>query len=159
MEDKQQSLETRIVDVMTEIRVILPGAQALFGFQVTAVLTEEFGRLPAASRDVHLASIALVALAVIMLIAPVAYHRIAAEGNPEEGVLAYAVRMMIPAEGLIALGLVGDAYVTVRLISDSEAIAVGVTIVALVGFASLLYGVPLIARRARGAAKAAPNLS
>lgn len=81
MEDKKQSLETRIVQALTEIRVILPGAQALFGFQVTAVLTDEFGRLPATSQDVHLASIAAVAVAIVMLIAPAAYHRIAARGE------------------------------------------------------------------------------
>ena len=149
MEDKQQSLETRIVQALTEIRVILPGAQALFGFQVTAVLTEEFGRLPEASRYVHLASTGLVAAAVIMLIAPAAYHRIVARGNAEEGVLKYAVRMMLPAEGLIAAGLVGDTYVTMRLISGSEATALAVSAAALAGFTTLLYVFPLMARRRR----------
>ena len=52
MADKEQSLEARIVQALTEIRVVLPGAQALFGFQVTAVLTEQFGTLPEASRSV-----------------------------------------------------------------------------------------------------------
>jgi hypothetical protein len=32
VEDKEQSLDVRIAQVLTEIRVILPGAQALFGF-------------------------------------------------------------------------------------------------------------------------------
>ncbi len=149
MEDKQQSLEARIVQALTEIRVILPGAQALFGFQVTAVLAEEFARLPATSRYVHLMSIAVVAIAVIMLIAPVTYHRIVAQGNAEEGVLTYAVRMMIPAEGLIALGLIGDAYVTVRMISGSLIVALSTASAALVAFTTLLYVVPLVARRAR----------
>jgi hypothetical protein len=40
-----------------------------------------------------------------MLIAPAAYHRIAAAGNAEEGVLRYAVRLMLPTQGLLALGL------------------------------------------------------
>ena len=42
MEDSQQSLEARIVQALTELRVILPGAQALFGFQLSAVLTDRF---------------------------------------------------------------------------------------------------------------------
>ncbi|MBN8903424.1 MAG: hypothetical protein J0H57_20565, partial [Rhodospirillales bacterium] len=42
MQDKQLPLETRIVQSLTELRVIVPGAQALFGFQFTAVLTQSF---------------------------------------------------------------------------------------------------------------------
>ena len=149
MEDALQSLETRIVQALTEIRVILPGAQALFGFQVTAVFTEQFGHLPEASRCVHLASIGVVAVAVIMLIAPAAYHRITAQGNAEEGVLRYAVWMMLPAEGLIAIGLIGDAYVTVRLIANSHSLALAVAATALTGFIALLYVVPLVMRCVR----------
>ena len=33
MEDKQQSVEARITQALTELRVVLPGAQALFGFR------------------------------------------------------------------------------------------------------------------------------
>ena len=60
--------------------------------------------------------------------------------------LRYAVQMMLPAQGLLALGLVGDAYVTTRIIFDSQLLAISVAIVALVGFAVLLYAVPLVAR-------------
>jgi uncharacterized protein DUF6328 len=149
MEDKEQSLEARIVQALTELRVILPGAQALFGFQFAAVLTERFSQLPAVLRSFHLASFGVVAVAVVMLIAPAAYHRIAAGGNAEESVLRYTIRMMLPAEGLLALGLVGDAYVTMRLIFNSNAWATGVAIVALATFASLLYVVPLWGRSRR----------
>jgi hypothetical protein len=154
VEDKEQSLEVRIEQALTELRVVLPGAQALFGFQFAAVLTESFARLPVILKGMHLASLSVVAVAVVMLIAPAAYHRIAAAGNAEEGVLRYAVRMMLPAQGLLALGLVGDAYVTMRMIFDDQIVAVFVAVVALVAFAALLYGVPLVARgrKNRGAA-------
>jgi hypothetical protein len=149
MEDKQQSLETRIEQGLTELRVVLPGAQALFGFQFTAVLTQVYERLPAASQAVHLASLALVAVSIVLLIAPAAYHRIAASGRAEQGVLRYIVRMIIPAEGLLVLGLVGDAYVTVRMISGSQLLAIGLSLIGLVGFVWILYLVPLAARRRR----------
>jgi hypothetical protein len=146
MQDKEQSLEVRIEQALTELRVVLPGAQALFGFQFAAVLTESFAHLPAALKDVHLGSLSVVAAAVIMLIAPAAYHRIAAAGNAEEGVLRYAVRLMLPAQGLLALGLVGDAYITMRMIFEPPIVAISVAIIALMMFATLLYAVPLVAR-------------
>ena len=57
MEDSQQSLEARIVQALTELRVILPVAQALFGFQLSAVLTDRFEQLGAGSKVVHMASL------------------------------------------------------------------------------------------------------
>jgi hypothetical protein len=62
MEDKEQSLETRIIQALTELRVILPGAQALFGFQFSVVLTRAFGALPPSSKAVHFGSLMLYAL-------------------------------------------------------------------------------------------------
>jgi hypothetical protein len=146
MHDKEQSLEVRIEQALTELRVVLPGAQALFGFQFAAVLTESFMRLPTALKGMHLASLSVVAAAVVMLIAPAAYHRIAAAGNAEESVLRYAVRLMLPAQGLLALGLVGDAYITMRMIFETPIVAISVAIIALMTFATLLYAVPLVAR-------------
>jgi hypothetical protein len=77
------------------------------------------------------------------------------QNHAEERVLRYTVRMMLPAVGLLSLGLVGDAYVTVRKISDMPWLALGVSLVALVGFVALLYGIPLAARRAKPQAIAA----
>jgi len=73
-------LHTKIDQLLTEARVILPGAQALFGFQLSIVLTEAFEKLPAASRIAHAVSIAFVAVAVMLLMAPAAYHRIVYAG-------------------------------------------------------------------------------
>ena len=43
--DKQERLTNKIKHVLTECRVVLPGAQALLGFQFICVLTESFDRL------------------------------------------------------------------------------------------------------------------
>jgi hypothetical protein len=149
MPHEPQSLEARLVQALTELRVILPGAQALFGFQLAAVLTQAFDRLPMVCKLVHLASLGAVAITIMLLIAPASFHRLAAHGNPEERVLRYTARMMMVGLGFLALGMVGDAYVTIRKISDMPALALTVTIAVLIGFATMLYIVPLSARRSR----------
>ena len=63
-------LQAKIEQLLPEARVVLPGAQALFGFQLAIVLTRAFEQLPKASIVVHAASLLLVALAVMMLMAP-----------------------------------------------------------------------------------------
>ena len=147
--EEEQSLETRIIQALTELRVILPGAQALFGFQFSVVLTQAFAALPLSSKAVHFASLLAVAAAIILLIAPAAYHRIAAKGKAEERVLRYSSRMILLALGFLALGMAGDAYVTIHKISELPVLAVGIAIAVLLAFAIMLYAVPLHLRAER----------
>jgi hypothetical protein len=56
--------------------MVLPGAQALLGFQLAIMVLEGFDQLPPASQRVHLASLALMVLSTILLMAPAAYHRL-----------------------------------------------------------------------------------
>ena len=55
-------LTDKIKHVLTECRVVLPGAQALLGFQFIFILTESFDKLPALSKYIHLAALGLNAL-------------------------------------------------------------------------------------------------
>src|SRR5215467_8732791 len=71
------SLTDKIKEVLIEARMILPGAQALLGFQVASTLTDAFETLPVTSKWMHLISLVAIAICTIFLIAPAAYHRIA----------------------------------------------------------------------------------
>ena len=46
-------LNERITQMLTEARVVLPGVQALLGFQLTSVISQSFEKLPASSKLVH----------------------------------------------------------------------------------------------------------
>ena len=61
MPQQTTPLDTRIEQLLTEARVIIPGAQALFGFQILVMLTRGFDRLPQSSKWIHLAALILVA--------------------------------------------------------------------------------------------------
>ena len=68
------------------------------------------------------------------------YHRIAANGN------------------FFALALVGDAHVTVQMITDNSPLALALGVIAAVAFALLLYGLPLAVRWSRNErAAGSPN--
>ena len=69
-------LDTRIKQVLTEARVVLPGAQALLGFQLIAVLADGFDKLPESSRQLHLVSLVLLAVSTVLLMTPAATHRV-----------------------------------------------------------------------------------
>ena len=108
---EETSLEQRTVEVLTEARVLLPGAQALLGFQLAIVLMEAFERLPEPVKIVHLVSLGFVALATIVLMAPAAYHRIVERGRDTERFHDFASRMLLAALALLGPGFCGDLYV------------------------------------------------
>jgi Family of unknown function (DUF6328) len=138
-------LHDKIEQMLTEARVVLPGAQALFGFQLAIVLTQSFEQLPALSKIMHAASLFLVALAVVLLMAPAAYHRIVYAGEESQDMYRVGSAMVTAATVPLALGLAGDVYVVVAKIAASPAAgwaAAGLVLVFLVG---LWYAYPLIA--------------
>src|SRR5512143_2292850 len=62
--------------LLDECRMVLPGIQALFGFQLIAVFNQRFAEdLTAVERCMHLAAVGLVAIAVGIVMTPAAMHR------------------------------------------------------------------------------------
>jgi len=101
---------------------VLPGVQALLGFQLASVISQSFERLPASSKTVHAASLGCIAVAVILLIAPAAYHRIVFSGQDTEEVHRFGSWLVTCATAPLALGLSGDIYVVLTEITASAMI-------------------------------------
>jgi Family of unknown function (DUF6328) len=142
-------LHAKIEQMLTEARVVLPGAQALFGFQLAIVLTQSFDQLPSASRITHAASLFLVALAVVLLMAPAAYHRIVYAGEESQGMYRVGSALVMAATVPLAIGLAGDVYVVFTKIAASPTagvVAGGFALALLIG---LWHAYPLVAASMR----------
>jgi len=153
-------LEMRIKQVLTEARVVLPGAQALLGFQLAAVLTDAFGKLPQSSQYVHLASLLLLAASIVFLMAPAAFHRIVERGEDTERLHRFSSAMVLAALVPLALGIAGDFYVVANKVLDAQGTAVLLAGASLVFFFTLWFGVSLAVRaRSAGPGPARLNVS
>src|SRR5205809_1173698 len=72
----QLTLNEAATHLLEECRMVLPGIQALFGFQLVAVFSQGFTeRVTANEQRLHLAAILCVSLAVALVMAPAALHR------------------------------------------------------------------------------------
>jgi hypothetical protein len=60
--EKQTLLKNKIEQLLTEARVIIPGAQALLGFQFVVVFVRSFAELPGWVKMTHAVALAAVAL-------------------------------------------------------------------------------------------------
>jgi hypothetical protein len=138
-------LDAKIEQMLTEARVVLPGAQALLGFQLAIVLTQSFEQLPAVSRIMHAASLLLVALAIVMLMTPPAYHRIVYAGEDTEDMHWIGSALVTMATIPLALGLAGDIYVVIAKIAGSPAAGWVAGALGLITLIGLWHAYPLAA--------------
>jgi hypothetical protein len=140
------SLETRLRHVLTESRVMLPGAQALLGFQLITFYMEGYMRLPPTLQWVHLVSLLFITVAVIMLIAPAAFHRIADLGEATERSYQFASVMVLWAALPLGLGLSGELYlVLVKATQNLVMAAIGSLLVLFFSY-SLWFGYAIYIR-------------
>ena len=140
------ALKEKIDHALTEARVVLPGAQALLGFQFSAMLIEGFEKLPASSRYLHLASLSLIALSTILLMTPAAYHRIGEQGEYTEHFYRFTSSCLLVALVPLALGVTGDFYVVVRKVCHSAPFSLGLSVLMLLFFFGLWFGLTLYHR-------------
>lgn len=81
MQVHHETLEEESTHVTDEARMLLPGVQAVLGFQLVAVFNQRFQELSAGEQLIHLAAFLLMALAMGLVMAPAAYHRQVERGS------------------------------------------------------------------------------
>jgi hypothetical protein len=136
-------LQERIRHVLTEARMVLPGVQALLGFQFITMVLDDFDKLPHSSQEVHLVSLCLMAISVVLLMTPAAYHRAVAHGGNTEGFYRFVSWLLIAAMIPLALGICGDFFVVVRKVTTSTELAADASAVLLVFAMVVWFGLTL----------------
>jgi hypothetical protein len=148
MEDEKTSTAAKINYALTEARVVLPGAQALLGFQLAIVLTTGFAELPATLKGTHAVAIALIVLAIVLLMTPAAYHRIVYDGAEAPEFYRITSRYLLAATVFLALGLSADIRVVVSKITTSDTLATTLAVVSVALLLGLWHLWPWWVRRA-----------
>jgi uncharacterized protein DUF6328 len=149
-------LNDKIRHVLTEARVVLPGTQALLGFQFAGVLQSGFESLPWSSKVVHLAVRVALGASVIFLMLPAAYHRIAERGEISERLHRFSGRCLLLAMGTLAIAIAGDTFIVVRKATTSTAAASVIAAGWLAFACATWFGLMLVLRHMhRGARSAA----
>lgn len=145
------SLHGMIEQMLTEARVVLPGVQALLGFQFANTLSHVFSELPPAIKEIHYLALVSNAFAIALLIAPAAVHRIAFAGRDSARFHRLASILIACALAPLAIGISADTYVVVRRMLDSDGLAIASSVGAFMLFVLSWYVVP-VAMRGRGRA-------
>jgi Family of unknown function (DUF6328) len=142
-------LSTKIEQMLTEARVIIPGCQALLGFQLIAMLTRAFDELPLDAKIMHAAGLCCVTIATILLMTPAALHRLSFGGDDSEPFLRLGAAFVVAALLPLALGIAADVYVVFLKITHSRAITTMAGLTLLLAMLGLWYFYPMWLRMRR----------
>ncbi len=123
-EEPKTKLDVKIRQVLTEARVVLPGTQALLGFQLAGVLQSGFDSLPPSSKILHVVALLFLAASVILLMMPAAYHRLTLGGEINEQLHRFASVCIVLSMVALLVALGCDTLIVVRRATGNTVLAV-----------------------------------
>ncbi|MFC5550159.1 DUF6328 family protein [Massilia aerilata] len=138
---QQQKNEQEMRDIIEEARCILPGLQAVFGFQTIAVFNERFTDLQTYAQVCHLVGLCLLVVAMGMLMTPAVYKR-AQYGHATSRMVRTSRKSIRGALMPLAVGLSLDMLTVMSLATDSLALSIAAAVASLLLFVGLWYLIP-----------------
>jgi len=142
-EYEMADLHTKIDQMLTEARVILPGVQAMLGFQLIVVMTQAFDELQRGYQTLHFVGLALTTLSVVLLIAPAAVHRLAFSGDDDSRFHEIGSALVTAALVPLSLAIAAESCVAAWKLSQTTWVSIGAGSAALSLLLGLWYGVPM----------------
>ena len=137
------TLSEAVTHLLEECRTVLPGIQALFGFQLIVVFNPAFQeKLSMTERGLHLLAIGLIIVAIAMVMAPAAYHRQKDPRSVSEDFIAVATRLLLYSMFplMIALGL--EFFLITRVITNHLTLSILLSALLLTIFSTLWFLLP-----------------
>lgn len=132
--------------LLDECRMVLPGIQALFGFQLIAVFNSTFTeKLSRGEQQFHLLAIGMIAMAIAIIMTPAALHRHKGPNGVTETFVRVSSRLLVLSMLPLALGISIDFFLICRIIVEGQ--LPYVLTAALAGIFMLLW---FVLPRARG---------
>jgi hypothetical protein len=148
VQEESISLESATTYILEECRMVLPGIQALFGFQLIAVFSEGFqNNLSSGKQLLHLAAIVLVTVAIALVMAPAALHRQSQRQAVSKRFIELSSALLLAGMYPLAIGLVLDVYLITGVIAGNELSGLVVALGLLAVFGALWLWLPARERR------------
>ena len=145
-ESRKERLDRELMELLQELRVVIPGVQVLLAFLLTAPFQQRFAELPGSMRNAFFASIVCATLATAFLIAPSAHHRLRWRAGEKERLVRVGNQMAIIGTVFLAAAIVLALYVVTDVLFTTN-LAVMTAVASLVVFGGLWYVLPMLGRQ------------
>jgi hypothetical protein len=145
-ESEQQRLNRELIELLNELRVVLPGVQVLFAFLLTIPFARGFPKLHHLDRDAYFAALLATVLSTILLITPSAYHRIVFRHHDKQDLLEVSNKLILAGMAILAIAMTCSLFVISDFIFGHLTAGI-VTAATTIAFTMLWYLLPTISRR------------
>ena len=135
-------------ELLSELRVVQTGVTILFSLLLTVPFSARFDEVDAFGRQVYLAALLLSAASAVVLIAPVAYHRVLFAKGQKPQVVRASDRLAIAGLVLLSLAVTAVLLLVCDVLLDR---AVALAVAGAFGLGTVvLWFVPAFLRRRSG---------
>ena len=142
-EDGPRRLDRELLELLNELRVVLPGVQALFAFLLIVPFNERFARVTGSERGIYTVALLAAAVACVLFITPAAFHRLRFRRHDKAQLLRIGNRCAIAGLAALAVAMVAGVYLVTELLFGAPVAGVLTAIVAI-PIGALWWMVPLV---------------
>jgi hypothetical protein len=140
-----EDLDRELIELLNELRVVLPGVQVLFAFLLAVPFANGWQKVTEAQTWAYMVALVATTVGSILLIAPSAYHRLRWREGDKEQMLRTANRLAIAGTAFLAAGMTAALFLVTDIVFHWAFTIVLTTLVAVL-FAWFWYGLPLSRR-------------
>jgi hypothetical protein len=146
---EELSLDSATRHILEECRMVLPGIQALFGFQLIAVFNQGFAeKLSTFQQQLHLLSIVLTVCAVALVMTPAALHRQIDPFAVNRQFIESSTMLLLLSMFPLAISICLEIYIIARVITGVFWLSLLIAAGLLLLFFSLWILLPHFKKRA-----------
>lgn len=112
----KEELDKEWIELLNELRVILPGVQVLFAFLLAAPFSQRFTSITDVQKNAYFLSLLFVMISAGLMTAPPTFHRLRWRQGDKEKMLTIMNRLLITGGVFLALAMTAAFFVITDVI-------------------------------------------
>ncbi len=141
-ETKDEQENRELIELLNELRVVLPGVQVLFAFLLTVPFTSKFDSIDNIETATYLVAFFTTAITSVLLMTPTTFHRIRFRQGDKEALLQMATRFTVAGMASLSVAMVSVIWLVSELVL-TQRIANVIAAISAVVILGLWFAIPL----------------
>ena len=141
-ETEKERVDRELIELLNEVRIVLPGVQVLFGFLLVVPFQQSFRDVTDLERQLFIVAFLTAMAASVLLIAPSTYHRIRFRSGDKAQLIETSNKYVLAGTAFLAVSLTTSAYLVTDYVYGGLAGPVA-ALIAAVALGWFWFGLPL----------------
>jgi hypothetical protein len=130
VESEQERLDRQLDQLLTELRVAMPGVQVLFAFLLAVPFQQRFGQVTDFQKNVYFVTLLAATAASALFIAPTAFHRLVFKARDKPFLIVISSKLAVAGLACLAVAMNGAVLLVTDVLFDGTTVTITVVITA-----------------------------